>query len=324
MKTLKIPSVIHCSFDLGSKILFYSCFILFSGFTFGMPILFKDNIPALIFLAIFFGLISLICLYAIITVDFLKKYYIILGEENICIKTSFKKEKIFAWKEIESVGAVSINSNISIGFILKKDLLKKDRSIGKNLNSIIGVPNFSYQFPIRFFGKLDPDIFIKTIVEKIESESNSLEENELNGVQVEEIKKTRTYSFTKGLFYSFTAFIISMFTHAFFVIVFEINIIILPILGSIIIISVFDKYYPKRNIFTRLLKGFISSGQGPVSMIFSIMWVEDIPFSPFNLFILANEYIRYLFTNIFSNWTTILIIIVCFFMGIFINTNKNN
>lgn len=324
MKNLKIPSVIPCSFDLGSKFLFYGCFIFFSLFAVGLPLLIDEKMTlGLVFAVIIFALISILCFYIIIMVDFLKKYYIVLSEEGISIKTSFRKEKTFKWKEIEKVGVVSINSNVSIGFILKKDILIKDRSIGKNLNSIIGVPNFSYQFPIRFFGELDPEIFIKIITQKIESGNHSLDENEFSEVQVKE-EKLYKHSLIKGLFYSFIAFIISMLIHAFFVIVFLMNIIILPIIGSIIIVSVFDKYYPKRNILTRVIKGFISSAQIPMSIVFSIMWAGDVPFNPFNFFIFAHEYISYLFFDILSNWIIILIVIICFFMGVLINTNKNN
>ena len=327
MENLKIPSVIHCSFDLGSKFLFYGCFIFFSLFAVGLPMLIDEKMTlGLVFAVIIFALISLLCFYMIIMVDFLKKYYIILGEEGISIKTSFRKEKTFKWKEIYTTGFVTINGNTSIGFILKKDLKEDKQSIGKNINRMLGAPDFSYQFPIRLFGTLNHENFIKLILDKLDSLKANEEignwetSNENKGrYEVEE-----NPSILKALFYSIITLLASIIIEVFFITAFNMKILIIPIIGAMLIIAVFDKFYPRRNIFSRLLKGIYCFVQAPLSMIISLMWMEYMPFTPTNFIILTKEYIQYVSQNIFADWLTILTGIVCFFMGVLINTNKNN
>lgn len=327
MENLKIPSVIPCSFDLGSKFLFYGCFIFFSLFAVGLPLLINEKMTiSLVFAVIIFAIISLLCFYIIIMVDFLKKYYIILGEEAISIKTSFRKEKTFKWKEIYTTGFVTINSNTSIGFILKKDMNEDIKSIGKNLNRMLGAPDFSYQFPIRLFGTLNPEDFIKVVLDKLDSleEREEIESWESANENQGRYEVEENSSILKASFYSILTLLASIIIEVFFITAFKMKILIIPIIGAMFIIAVFDKFYPRRNIFSRLLKGSYCFIQAPLAMIFSLMWMEYIAFTPANFIILTKEYIQYISQNIFADWLTILTGIVCFFMGVLINTNKNN
>lgn len=308
MEGFTLPLKFKSKFNFKSRCLFWGIFLFFGLFGVGLPLL-EGEIPLGIWVcSAIFGTFSLFALYIIVTADILGRYSVKLTQEKLSLKLPFNKKVIY-WKEIDSASLVSYNNNTFIGLILKEDLREGRRSVDKNLTEMLGVPAFSFQFSTRLFTDIDPENLISIIDTKIAEEVS-----QYKPFQVEE---EPNQSFFKAILLSFASSIVMSLLYALSIIVFDRNIMVIPLFSSLVIIAVFNKYYIAKagSIHIRLLMGSICFFHVPLAISFLVIFQEKLSLTITNVSSVIINYIDYLICNYTENIFNILIPFLCFYIG---------
>lgn len=275
------------------------------------------------FIEIGFGVFLLITsclfLYLFITIDVLNKFSIEITNEYIKFFSPFSKKMAY-WTDICNVEVYSYNNNPMISFLLTKDLNKKTKpSISNNLNALLGMPPASFQISTNLFKDIDIEMLYNTITKQLDSIpknnndiiteiSNQVYEGPSNNLP-KAILLSLIFSFTIGIIYGISLYFL------------ESNYVIIPILGSFLIIAVFDKYYLETSFSLpiRCLVGLICSLQVPISIISGIFIDLKLllPYAKLSIILkMVISDIKNIFYNPHEYIVIIIIFIICFCIGL--------
>lgn len=320
MEPYNLPFIIKSSLSLKNKVLICLSVILFIAFSFfGIYLAnssssFGDTIAGILCFLLFF-ILGIFFLYYFITVELLHKYYISLNEEGITVSAMYKK-RYAKWVEIADVSLFEFNGNPTISILLEKDVCKRTkRSISNSINAMYNMPPASFSIGISMYKDIDIEKFCMTISQELEKsqhyKSMSIEEV----LMLEEGKNSNNLG--KALFFSFLMFIGSIIIYIVSLICFNINILVIPILTTFVIISVFNRYYIEEsfNWKIRLYLSLICTLQYPISTVMILLLENKLSINLENI----NLTITFLLDQVKAldiNYIYILIFsVLVFFMG---------
>ncbi len=132
--------------------------------------------------------------------------------------------------------------------------------------------------------------------------------NKPNNNLIKSIILSFIFTFIIGIIYGFSIYKL------------ESNYLIIPILGSLLIISVFNKYYLEKSfkLSIRCLVGFICSLQVPISII-SMLFIDLKSLLPHTKLLMILKMlksdVKYIIYNPIDHFLLFLIFIVCFGIG---------
>lgn len=315
MEQIKFPTKIVSKLSLRLKILYLSCVVFFLLCGIGMLILFIiDNVISMLIGCLLLLSFACFCLYIIISVEMLKKHFIQFTDQEMIIHVPFKKKKV-KWKDIHSAALLSNNNTLMLGLLLKEDLFKK-RTLLRNANALLGA-DFSFVFTVGFFKDINPDMLLKTIENKID-DSGYYE-------RLDEEYQLSEQSFLKGYASSLIVSVLISVVYAFFMVVLKMDIVVIPILGSFIIIAVFNKFYIEETskVLVRLLMGLVCIIQVPIAIVLAEIFYNDIEFRIKNIGIVSKQCFEYMTHNFnIDKGITIIIAVICFIIGLTVRLKK--
>jgi hypothetical protein len=257
---------------------------LFTAFIF-IPF---DNLVENLVLKSLFILFDILFLIVWWYTGILRKSYVELTEESIIFKTVFKTQ-IVKWYEIYDIQIFTQNKNTMLGIILKEKVRKRKESFGTLLSDMYG-GIFSVRIPLSQFQNID--------IEK--------NENSTIGNYIVAMLKSFILSIIVGVAYGLSIYI------------FKVDIIIIPMFGSIAIIYFYSKTNKKRkiNIFTRIILGLICALQVYLAVIIVVLLgssgTEGISYLD-----IIKQYFEYLIEKPMDQGVFIIISIFCFWCGAF-------
>ena len=224
------------------------------------------------------------------------------------------------WTDIYNVEVYTYNNNPMLSFLLTRDLNKKTRpSISNNLNALLGMPPTSFQISLNLFKDIDIEMIYTTIVNKLDTipKNNNDMITEISNQIYEGSNNNLLKAIILSLIFTFTIGIIYGISLCFL----ESNYVIIPILGSFLIIAAFDKYYLEVSFSlpVRFLVGLICSLQVPISII-SAVFIDLkllLPHSKLSIILkMVISDIKNIFYNPLEYIVIIIIFIICFGMGL--------
>lgn len=278
----------------------------------------KENPIMGIVFSLILLVLSIFFMYLFINIEILKKFQIEITYEYIKITTPFIKKFAF-WKDIYNVQLYNYQNNPMLSFLLIKDLNKKTKSsICNNLNSLLGIPPTSFQISLNLFKDIDMEKLYNTIVMQLDkvsvNDTNIITEisnniyNRPNNNLIKSIILSFIFTFIIGIIYGLSIYKL------------ESNYLIIPILGSLLIISVFNKYYLEKSfkLSIRCLVGFICSLQVPISII-SMLFIDLKSLLPHTKLLMILKMlksdVKYIIYNPIDHFLLFLIFIVSFGIG---------
>lgn len=253
--------------------------------------------------------------YVIIFIRIIKKGYIEITTDYIKVSTPYKIKTTY-WRDIYEVSIYSLNNQIVMGILLKKDLEKKrKRTVLNMLNSMDGAPLVSFQVSLIFFKDIDIEKLLLTIEEQINQmpveDDISVEEMLNKGINGENnIFKAIVSSFL------FCIFISTIYGYTIYKL--EENYLVIPIIASLFIIAIFNKFYIEEyfNLGVRLLIGIICLIQIPVALVEHIILLLGLKFTIRNILDVTGEYFYYIIDNPLEHIFLLLGMAICFGIGV--------
>lgn len=315
MEKYDIPFSKKSSLKLGKSIA-YLFFILFMA-AFSILFLFfimKDDFIMGLLGGVFMLVLTVFFAYVFITVAILKKFYIELTSEYIKFSSPFKC-KIAYWGEIYKAEAYEYNKNCAFAILLKKDVNKR-RSISSSFSSLVGIPAYSFQIPMTYFNDLDIETLLLTVEDRI---NNSEAVQEANDNILYDNSQDEDNNMGKAILISLLICAISSIIYGFSIYKLKSNYVVIPIFASMFIVSGFNKYYIEKffSLIVRILLGFICLIQVPIAIIIDAIISSGLDFTGSNVLGIIIEYFRYTMSNPLSQAGTIIVAIICFYIGAF-------
>jgi hypothetical protein len=209
----------------------------------------------------------------------LKKGYIELSDEGICIKTIFSTQKI-KWIDIYNVFTTSTAKNGAIHIISKQSLKKKKASILHSFTNLFTGKD-KFIIPLQMFPDVKPEKLFSTIVFKVQNTAQSTmqiveDEIDINVDTNESVEYDFTSAFIKALFVSILVGVL----YGISIFVFKCNFYVIPMLGMIGIMYVYYKGHKGKVSF---IKRFIVG----------VLYVLQVIIAPFTVIIISNfNYIK--------------------------------
>lgn len=298
-KSMKVITIVL------SLVLIPMSFLLFTELT-------KDSLVMGILSGIVMFILPVFCIYTFFFGS--KKSYLELTEEYIKVSTPFKIFKA-NWNEIEAVYEFTANANEMVGFLLKKDIKKRtQRTVLNNLNEVMGQPPISFNISKQMYSDIDYNMFMTTIENQIALAPKETD-NYIN-VYDSDLDDSND-NIVKAMILSVITAIIASIIYGGSIAIINKNFILIPLVLSYVITSVFNKYYIEKNynIFVRLWVGLLSAIQIPLGyiMVFLIESYEYVNLDSIGLIIRLN--FEDIFTSISTTLIAIVMIIVCFALG---------
>lgn len=285
---------------------------------FFFAIVMKDEFIVGLFFGLFMLIVSFFFAYMLLFIGILKRLYVEMTLEYIKISFLFKTKVVY-WREIQEVQAYEAGNNIIVGILLKKDKdEKRRRSISNNFSSLLGVPPYSFQIPIRFFKDIDIGRFLLTMDNQINKANLTVEVNFESHEEYENsiIKAIITSSFfciLTSVIYGFTIYKL------------EANYVVIPMFACLLIVSGFNKYYLEKsfNLNIRFLLGLICSIQFPIAIIAAIIMPSIFDNLEYEIMSEIAGYFEYLVHYPLEQIAGIIVTIICFLIGFFKGRTNN-
>lgn len=316
MESYTIPYYQKAKFSVFLNFIFIFTSIMFGiGAGFCLIVMTKEQLIVgllaglfLLGLTIFFG-------YMIIFVLVLKKGYIEITSEYLEASVPFGTFRAY-WKEIYEFGVFEYNNNTMLGILLEKDRYKKrKRTIGSNFNSLNGIPTCSFQISLMFFKGINIEKLLLTMEEQINK--FPLDDNVTLEEMIEDNKEVENNIF-KAILGSVILCIFISIVYGFSIHKLNTNYVVIPIFSSMIIISVFNKYYIEKvfSLGVRLFLGFLCLVQIPIAVVEQVMLTANIEFTISNILDITVDYFQYLIDYPSEQIAVIIAAIICFGMGL--------
>lgn len=320
MAEYEIPFYRKSSLNKKLKLLYLFFIVFLAALSLFFFFIFKESHSFIeIFGGVFLLLTSILFLYLFITIDILNKFSIEITNEYIKVISPFSKKMAY-WTDIYNVEVYVYNNNPMLSFLLTKDLNKKTRpSISNNLNALSGMPPTSFQISLNLFRDIDIEMLYNTIAKQlgaipkntdamITEISNQVYESQSSNLP-KAIMLSFVFTFIIGIIYGISLYFL------------ESNYIIIPILGSFLVIVAFDRYYLEESfdLLIRCLVGLICSLQVPIAIV-STIFIDLKLLLPHSKLSTILEMVILEIKNIFYHpleyIVIIIIFIICFIIGL--------
>lgn len=311
-----LPFKSYSSLRLGLHFLYVIMFLMFGGFVF---IPFDNGIEGVFFRTMFaFIAITIGCLW--FYTGILKKQYIEVTDDYFKYKSLFITKKI-NWDEIYDVQVFTQNYNTFIGIALKEKLRKRKESFWSMINDMYG-GMYSVRVIMGQFSEVNIERLYGTIVDKlieVNDKEESFDEGSLDFNEIKSEEDIESSNYFLAVFKALFLSIIIGIGYGLLIYFLEVNIVMIPIFGTIAIIYYYSKAYRevKINILARTLIGLICSLQIFIAVILVIFMDNDISFTLKNLIDVTKEYFSYLLEEPFEQGIIIFIALICFGFGAF-------
>jgi len=318
-----LPLYQRSSIKWSIYLLFIFCSLFFAGFSIlGFIFLMSDDLILGLLSGLLFLILTLYCVYFIISAGILKKFYIEMTSKYIRFKLPLKSIKTVYWNEIFNLQEYEYNHNTMISILLKKDVNKKTkRTISNNFNSMFGIPPYSFQFSLKLFNDIDNQKLLLTMGDQI---NRVYRKEDANIDRLNEQNEPNHDNIFIALIASIVSYIMISAIYGFTIYKFGENYLVIPILGCFIIISIFNKYYLENSLslIIRFALGFTCFLQIPTAMIIVIIILEKINLSITNVLNVSYEYFNYIVRNPLGHILVIIAAISCFVIGGFFGRTK--
>lgn len=306
-----------------TNLLFLFCTVLFGAFSvFFIFVVIKDELAIGLFFGIFFLALTLLFLYLLIAIS-LKRIFIEVTSDRIIAGLPFKTVSV-RWEEIKEINSYSYNSNSYISVLLKKDTDKKPkRTFTNSSNALFGVPPYSFQIPMRLFKDIDIDLMLNAMIEQ--KNKTKCEDNKRVEMNTKSSVEDENYLIKATLMSILISIIIGT-IYGISMVKLGKNYIIIPIFCSLLIITVFNKYYIEDSfrLGIRILTGVLCSCQVPIAIITAVLLRERLSISLYSIFFIIKEYFYYLLINPTDQLFVIITLLVCFGIGAVKGRTKSN
>lgn len=312
MRGYEVPFFEKSGLKWHFNILFLFCILAsLSGSVLFFNFMMKDDFALCLFFGLFMLSLCILFLYIFFSAEVLKRFYIEMTHEGINFSAPFKSKKLF-WREIHEAQIYQYNNNTILAILLERDIeRKRRRTIINNLNSLLGVPSNSFQISLSLYKNIDPERLLLTIGDQINNSYNndSSAENKYNEVSEN--------NFLKGIILSGLFCIAVSAVYGLMIYSMGKNYVLIPVIGSFLIISGFNKYYLEEsfNIIIRLLLGSLCMAQILLGVVAATLLSNGISFTASNILGVAVQYFTYLITNPLDEIAVILVAFLCFGIG---------
>lgn len=308
-----IPFSIKSRYKWPMHLLNILLIVIFAAFVL-MPL--EDTV--IIIFKVFFIVISIFILYVWLYTGIFKKQYLELTEDDIRIKTAFGTKTI-KWNEVYDIQVFTQSHNTMLGIILKEKVRKRKETFWNLINDMYG-GMFSVKIGLSLFPDIDIETLYSTMISRLiklkESSTYDISgsvDNYIVNPDAELASNNFIITITKLLLLSIgigLAYGLSIYW-------LDINIVIIPLLGSTAIIYFYSKLYKeeKINVFGRIIVGLICSLQVFIAVILTAFLDSELSINMNNLFNITKEYFSYLITHPLDQGIIIFISILCFGSG---------
>lgn len=315
-----LPFTVHSSYSFGMHILLIIMIIVFVGIAF-IPI---NDLGGIIFRLLSLAL-GLFMAYAWIYSGVMKKTYLELTEQEILFKTMFTSKKL-KWSDIVDLGTFSMNNASFIGIMSKETIKKRKNNFLTSLSENLG-GGYTIAIPLKSFPKAQPEKLFATIFLKVQEkvQEEDIQEDEIQEETINEMiseEKQEKVISSNPVTILLKALIISLITGTIYgviVYIFEVNLIIIPILGMIGNLYLYSKHYQEKgfNIIIRFFLGFFCSLQFFVGILVASLLLNSIYIESNGIWSSISETIANMAEYPEEYMSTYLYAIVCFFIGAF-------
>ena len=273
-----LPFTVHSGYSFGMHVFLIIMIIVFVGVAF-IPI---NDLGGIIFRLLSLVL-GLFLAYAWIYSGVMKKTRLELTKQGISFKTMFISKKV-NWTDIIDVQTFSMNNNSFIGIMSKETIKKRKDNFMTSLSESLG-GGYTLTIPLKSFPKAEPEKLFATIVLKAQEEfqEQDIEEESINEMFSEVKEEKVTYSNPVTILLK--ALIISLISGTIYgvlIYIFEVNLIIIPVLGMVGILYLYSKHYQEKkfNIIIRFFLGLFCAlqffvGALVVSLMLNLTYIES-------------------------------------------------
>lgn len=290
------------------------CLTASSGFF--LIIMRKDEFVMSLFCSLFSITLDILFIYMLIYVGILKKCFIEMTSEYLRISTPYKTHKVY-WNEIYEVNMFYYNHNTIIGVLLEKDRLKKQkRTILNSMNSIMGFPSYSFQIGLALFKDVNKERLLETIAGQI---NKNPKENYFKVENVTCNNEEKQNNIFKAIITSILICIILSAIYGFSIYKLEENYVAIPMFGSLIIISFFNKYYLEESfkLSIRLFLASLCVCQILVAIVGFTLFAYGVSFSIEMVQAILIDHFHDLIRNFSGQLLLIFTYVLCFGFGFF-------
>lgn len=284
--------------------------ILFIGGT-------TDDFVSKLLIGMIFLVSGTISAYIFIFGQILKRFYIEMTSEYLKVFLPFKSKKVY-WKDIYDAELYDYNNeknkNNIITVLLEKD--KDKRTILGALDSLYGVPQYSFKIPLSFFSNVDEQKLMYTMQRLIEK---AYKNDKANIEILNKSYEKNQNSVPKAL--ATAMLICALFSIIYGITMYKLqkNYVAIPLLGCFFIIAGFNKFYLEKefSLIVRLLLGLICFLQVPAAVVGSTIMSDQISVNVNSILNITCEYFNYLLHNPLEQIVVIIVLISCFALGAF-------
>lgn len=254
-----LPFTVQSSYSFGMHALLIIMIIVFLGAAF-IPI----NDLGGIIIRLLSLVLGLFIAYAWIYSGVMKKTCLELTKQGISFKTMFISKKL-NWTDIVDVQIFFLNNASYIGIMSKETIKKRKNNFMTSLSESLG-GGYSMTIPLNSFPKAEPEKLLITIILKVEEQvqEQGIEEQKINEIFSEVKEEKVTYSNPVTILLK--ALIISLISGTIYgvlIYIFKVNLIIIPLLGTMGILYVYSKHHQEKgfNIIFSFFIGLICALQ---------------------------------------------------------------
>lgn len=310
-----LPFITRTSFRRRMHILFLFLIILFIGFA---------SIPADYLLGMFFRLFlfasGLFLAYCWVYLGILKKAFLELTEEGITLKTIFHY-KMIQWIDIAYVRTYYLQGNLYIGIVSNQKLIIQKDNILTSLSNAFG-GGYSLSIPLQLFPAIESQKLYSTIFFKAKEMRQQKENKEVDPSEtiIEERKeKVISVNPVKSLFHAFFVSLTSGIIYGFCIYQFNINFLIIPLMGMMGIMHVFFKNCQKNdlNFIIRFGLGFLCAMQFFIALLVILLILNPVFVEANGAFQAVIICTAHIFTHPGEFISYYLFAAICFFFGAF-------
>lgn len=254
-----LPFTIRSRMKWYMHLLYFFMVVIFAAFLF-IPI---DGIQGIL-LRILWGACTLFIFILWFYTGILRKTTLKISEEKICLKTLFSK-RIILWRDVADIETFEIQSNAGIGVVTKE----KQKKLEKGGLSQFFTGRFSLSVMFNIFPDADREKLYSTMDSLSKKALENTPENEEGDASADEEKPERgnVRAFFRALLVSL-AFSAVYGISLYFL---QKNYLVIPFLGLILILYVYNAKKSEGNLFSRLLVGLLCAFQVMAGLFIDLM-----------------------------------------------------
>jgi hypothetical protein len=274
-----IPFLIRSGYKPRMHFLFLSLIAMFLSFS----IFVEDELPGRV---IVFSLVVLL-LYCWIYVGVLRKSFVEVTGEGILLKTIFVNKSV-KWPDIAAVETFSMQRNTYIGIKAYQKLHARKENFITSLSEAYG-GGYSLTIPLGIFPYADTQKLYATIFNIAQEKAKYHDRiDDIGRTLIKEVKRedVKAGNPIKSLIYALIVSVVIGIIYGFSIYQFHINLLLIPLLGIMGIVYVFNKNYRNhdRNIAVRLAMGVMCAMQFYMAALV-LLFVINLKYAVMNGFL---------------------------------------